>query len=354
MRITNRRSLPELIVRAIENDPYSRGDSDVTVTQLVKPPRIVALEKLHADEIEVDASDMVWALFGQTVHIVLERAASRHPAAIYIHHLIDWLEGIAVGENEFYASAARKAIAMLKRIKTKFARRDDSYIIERRFSANILGWGVSGQADVIHVPTGTLQDYKVTSVWSVVNAFKDGKSEWEQQLNMLAYLAGLNDVPVKRVQIVAIMRDWQETRARFDNDYPQSAIQTVTFPLWRPEQQQAFIERRIREHQEAQQAVDEAAEAGGTQFIPYCTPEEMWEKPAMWAVMTKGRKSAHRLLYSVEDAERWAEENLHGKNWYIEKRPAERRRCERYCRVRDFCEVWDAWKRDMEVEGRRA
>lgn len=307
MRITNRKNLPELIVRAIENDPYSRGDSDVTVTQLVKPPRIVALEKLHADKLEGDASDMVWALFGQTVHAVLERAA----------------EGAS------------------------------DYIIERRFSANILGWRVSGQADVIHVPTGTLQDYKVTSVWSVVNAFKDGKSEWEQQLNMLAYLAGLNDVPVKRVQIVAIMRDWQETKARFDKDYPQSAIQTVTFPLWEPELQQAFIERRIREHQEAQQAVDEAAEAGGTPFIPYCTPEEMWEKPAMWAVMTKGRKSAHRLLYSVEDAERWAEENLHGKNWYIEKRPAERRRCERYCRVRDFCDEWYAWKRDMEIEGRR-
>jgi len=305
MRITNKHNLPELVVRAIENDPYDNGGADITVTQLVKPPRMVALEKLHAADLEADAADMLWALFGQSIHSVLERASD-----------------------------------------------DERFILERRFTIERRGWTISGQVDVIDTQSGALQDYKVTSVWSIMNAFKDGKSEWEEQLNLLAYLARLNGIEINKVQIVAIARDWNRSQARYNADYPSVPVQAITFPLWTPEQQESFLERRLIEHQEAQQAIDEAEISGNPPQLPYCTSEEMWEKPAMYAVKTPGRKSAHRVLYTMEDAVQWAEENLNHKKYTIERRPPVRRRCEEYCRVRDFCDAWDAWKRDMEIERR--
>src|SRR3954463_10849323 len=38
MKLTNRLGLPEPIVAAVANDGYSRGDADISVTSLLKPP----------------------------------------------------------------------------------------------------------------------------------------------------------------------------------------------------------------------------------------------------------------------------------------------------------------------------
>jgi hypothetical protein len=58
--------------------------------------------------------------------------------------------------------------------------------------ATIGGWRISGQTDSISLADGTLKDYKVTSAWTVMNALKDEKPEWVQQLNCYAWLAEEN------------------------------------------------------------------------------------------------------------------------------------------------------------------
>ena len=140
MKIENRLSLPAPLVAAITKDPYDSQGSDITVTALLKPPRAVALEREHRDEIVIDAADMLWALVGQIGHSILERAA---------------VEGM----------------------------------VERRLFAEINGWKVSGQADLI--PPDLLIDYKFTTVWSCKNGLKP---EWEQQLNALRWLAHRNGI----------------------------------------------------------------------------------------------------------------------------------------------------------------
>src|SRR5437762_14151842 len=111
--ITNRLGLPQPIVDAVRNDPYTSGHSDITVTQLLRPARAVALEREHRDEIVEDAADRLWALCGQIGHAILERGSKQ-------------------------------------------------VLTERRFFAQIAGWNVSGQADLI--PPDMLIDYKFTSV----------------------------------------------------------------------------------------------------------------------------------------------------------------------------------------------
>ena len=47
MKITNNANIPQPIVDAIKNDSYSKGKADISVTQLIAPAQIVALERKH-------------------------------------------------------------------------------------------------------------------------------------------------------------------------------------------------------------------------------------------------------------------------------------------------------------------
>ena len=76
MKYTNFLNLPEPLVNAVVNDDYDRGSSDITVTELLSPPRKVALEKMHSDELVTDVSESMWALIGQAVHSILERSGT--------------------------------------------------------------------------------------------------------------------------------------------------------------------------------------------------------------------------------------------------------------------------------------
>ena len=74
MKITNKHNLPEVVVNALTIDTYSRGDSDISITQLIDSPRVSMLQKKHSEEIEQDAVDFIWSRFGTSVHEVFERS----------------------------------------------------------------------------------------------------------------------------------------------------------------------------------------------------------------------------------------------------------------------------------------
>ena len=74
MKITNKHNLPEVVVNALTFDSYSRGESDISITQLIDSPRVSMLQKKHAEYIEQDAVDFIWSRFGTSVHEVFERS----------------------------------------------------------------------------------------------------------------------------------------------------------------------------------------------------------------------------------------------------------------------------------------
>lgn len=194
MKITNQLNLPAPLVRAIQADPYNKGDCDYSVTTLIKPPRIVELERRHDNELEEDAADRIFALMGQIGHLVLERGGA--------------------GE-----------------------------LTEKRFYATRLGKKIGGQLDLW--ANNTILDYKLTSIW----AAKDGlKPEWECQLNLLALLARENGIEVTAAQIVALYRDWSIGSARREQDYPQRQCQVFPVPLWPAEKQESYLADRISRH----------------------------------------------------------------------------------------------------------
>ena len=80
--ITNNKGFPEALVKAVTNDTYSRGTADRSVTGLLAPPRQAALIERHDGMISEDVSERTFALYGQLVHLLLERAGEQSRNAI--------------------------------------------------------------------------------------------------------------------------------------------------------------------------------------------------------------------------------------------------------------------------------
>lgn len=289
----NKFNLPETIVRAVSNDDYDRGDSVISVTQLISPPRIVVLQKANENNLEADVSDRIPSLLGTAVHKIVEKGA----------------EGL------------------------------DNYVLEERLFLEVFGWKISGAVDVqIDNGDGTwaINDYKVTSVYSVLSE----KPEWEEQLNCYAYLAyESKGRKVTSLKIVAILRDWLRKQAELKSDYPQSQVVVVDIPLWPYEKQKAYVEDRVSKHQAAQNAVDNG------EPVSYCTDQERWVRGETWALMKEGRKSAVKLYDNKEDAINAAKELGESKGLstghYVEHRPGSPIRCAgNYCLVSNWCRQW--------------
>jgi hypothetical protein len=297
MKITNRFNLPDAFYNFARNDKYSRGKADISVTTLIDSPRVRLMRDKYNDQLETDASDMIWALFGTAVHHVLESA------------------------------------------------NDPSHVtMEERLYAEVVGWTLSGALDHQEVlPDGTVQitDYKVTSVWSVIL----GKEEWVKQQNCYAWLvensnAGTNrQKKVSNIRICAVLRDWQRKKAEFDSDYPQAPVVIIDLPLWSAEERETYIQDRILMHQEAQ------AEYDLYDRMALCSEEEQWAKPAKWAVHKLAGKRALKLCDSLDEAKEYIEAQDGKDKLEIQFRAGERTRCAgNYCNVAEFCEQYKGWK----------
>ena len=283
MKITNKCNLPEPIVNALNKPTYTKGGAHMSATELLSPPRMVQLRIANADAIEMDAADMVWALFGTAIHGVLEHGQG------------------------------------------------DGHIVEQRLNTVIDGWEISGAIDLQTVKESSIgiSDYKTTGVWAVMNE----KKEWEYQLNIYAWLVErVKKSPVDSLEIVAIIRDWKRWESEVKKDYPDAPIKVIPINLWPYEERETFVRQRIHVHAEAMFS----AQTNGS--LPLCTDEEMWAKPAVYALRKVGgvkAKSLHRTMAEAEAALAEAKGD-----YEIEFRPGERTRCANYCQVRDFCSQW--------------
>jgi len=287
MEITNKFGLPPFVVDALTFSDYSRGDAQISVTQLIDSPRVVQLQRQHADKQTKDVVDFVWSRFGTSVHLMFEESlkATESPA-----------------------------------------------ITEERLFTEWKGWKLSGAIDIQEVEDDgvTISDFKVTSVWSVINA----KSSWHKQLNAYAYLVRkAKGQTVKKLQIVAILRDWQRRKAEQERNYPNAPVVIVDIPLWSEQEQDDYIEEQMDRHVGAE--FDAAID---TSLIE-CSSEEMWEKATVYAVMRKGRKSAVKLFPS----DKLAQDMLDGLDdtHYLEVRVGEKTRCTQdWCGVSAYCDQY--------------
>ena len=292
MELTNKSNLPNVIKRAVANDPYDSSGSDISTTRLITPPRIRVLEAKHWENLTEDVADKIFALLGSSVHHVIERAVT------------------------------------------------DEDIAELRLFHEVNGWTLSGQFDLL-TSKGELIDFKVTFAWAALDALKNGKPEWEQQLNVLDYLSRHTDhslknylgktLKVKSLSIMAILRDWSKMKTMTSKDYPRKQVVMIPVRQWSEEEQDNFVLARIKAHQEA--------EVGE---LPVCSAKERWRKDDKYAIMKDGRKTALRLLDTKDQVKQYLKDNklVEGKGCTVVLRAGEDIRCQSYCRVNSFCDYF--------------
>ena len=297
MKFTNKFNLPQTFVNVIHRPTYSKGKAHISATEIINSPRIVQLKKKYWDEIEQDASEMVWSLFGSAVHNILEHG------------------------------------------------KGDNHVVEERLHLEFEGWRISGAIDLQEVePNGTItiSDYKVTGAWAVMNE----KDDWHRQLNIYAWMVEkVKNVPVGKLQIIAIIRDWSARDATTKECYPQSPVATIDIPLWSFEEREKFMTKRIYEHGTALFEMETDGD------LPDCTAEEMWEKKTSYALKKDGNVRAK----SVHETQEAAEEALvkalgtakKNEGFSIEIRQGERTRCKGYCQVASFCNQYQNYLKEM-------
>jgi len=279
MRITNKYGLPQAFVKMAESD-YEYRPKRYSVTSILKGVRETILERRHHNEIEVDVSDMVWALFGTAVHEILASQQEKP------HELKEEYLKIPVGD-----------------------------------------YSLTGRLDLYNEHTKTITDYKTCSTWKVIYG---DYADWRKQLLVYAYMLQEIGFEVTNGEIIAFLKDHSKSQAKRKADYPDLPVRKITFRFgpedyaWADE----WIHERFRLIAECELLPDDE--------LPLCSDEERWYSGDTYAVMKKGRKTALRVLDTLGDAEAWADD----KECYIEYRPGEDRKCMDYCRAAPFCNYY--------------
>ena len=293
MKITNHFNVPEPLVALARKEYYSKGKADYSVTEIMSPPRIQRLKRKHWDDMEQDVTDMLWSMLGSALHVVAERS-----------EVVDHLN-------------------------------------EERLFMEVDGVTLSGSIDLQqHVKGGVaLKDYKFTSVWAVMN----DKPEWEQQLNVYAWMVHkIKGLSIKGLQICAILRDWSTRKAQTESGYPQAQIQMVDIPVWSFDKTEKYVHERIELHKESK------VQADWDEELPECTDEERWMRTTTYAVKKEGRKSAVRVFDSEEDAVKLIEESEDKKKLSVEVRKGEPVRCTgNYCGVNKWCSQYQSYLKEQ-------
>ena len=183
----------------------------------------------------------------------------------------------------------------------------------------------------------TLWDFKLTSVWSFILG---GRIEWAQQLQMYAWLYHKHGFTIKKMKNLLVFRDYSQSEKLRMKDYPEAEAEVLECEPLPPLEVEGFIEERMRLHQAADKLADDD--------IPFCTPEERWEKPTTYAVMKPGGKRATRVFDTEPEAKELVKDNP---TWGIVERPGQCIRCERYCKVNKWCNFY-ATIAEIEVEAK--
>ncbi len=272
MKITNNYNLPEAIYRAVSAYIRKPSQDKFSVTELISPPLMRKLKIQYWEMLEEDASERLWALLGQAIHAVLDK--------------------VNIEET----------------------------LQEEKLQHTIDGVTISGRMDIYHGESKTIEDYKVTSVYSFLLG---DKPEWEQQLNIYAYLLRKHGFEVEKLTIHAILRDWKQSEAQKNNDYPEIPFISIPLPVWQQSFAEQFIKKRIEAHRRGD----------------VCTDEERWLRKEKWAIKKSGNKTALRLFASKDEAEHFMKcySEQYKTKLELEHRAGQYIRCESFCPVRAIC-----------------
>lgn len=304
---TNKHKLPMEVVAAILKDRYTvdgEEPSDYSASSLVAPIQQTILKKRYRTKKKLkvfDVTDDFWAFYGSIAHAVLEES--------------------------WHAAMGSK--------------------VEERLYTEIKGKIISGKMDCYH--DGEIRDYKTTKIYKVTKGdFKD----WEMQQNIYAYLCRVNNWPIKRIKIIALLNDWKAGEKKFKQNYPDCPIKIIPLRVFDQDVMEGWLEDRVANLTIAEQLSDiELARQ-----YP-CSNEERWKNYQGTVVMKKGGKKASFKAESEDQqadmlacSNYWEERGLNEDEYDIDVRWSDPKRCMDHCPAATVCQQW-AKEKPKEPEG---
>lgn len=266
---------------------HYKSVGDYSVTTLLNPPRYVHLLKRHCHEKQLNYDNMFPSFLGTAIHA-------------YVEHCLN--------------ASVR------------------SYRLEDRIVYTMRDRVISGAFDIL-TADNEIYDIKSCKTWKKV--FDPEYKEWHEQQNMYAYLLYLTEgIQVRSLNIAAIYMDWVASKAARDRSYPQAQKEYITLEMWPLEQTEALMHERID--------LMKAHENTPDDDLPECTIEERFEDPLQFACMkTETAARATRVCDTLAEAIQVMRTTKgFGAGSYIEVRHAVRKRCERYCEINGYCNVY--------------
>ena len=270
---------------AVQSD-YKPNEHQYSVTTILNPTRQVILSRRYGEEITQDVSNMIWMLFGTALHTVLENAQE--------------------GENQFKEEYLKQHLDILDK--------------------ELKGYYLSGKADLLDVAEKEMTDYKTTSVYKII---KKDYTDWKKQLLIYSWLFKQIGFDIDKAKIVALLKDWS-TKAKIDKSYPQLQVQVIKFKFTKKdfEEIEKFIISKFKELKANENVSDKD--------LPMCTSEERWNTGNKYAVKKKKNKRADRVYDTLKEAEEHLS-RVGDKDYMIEFREGQDKRCLEYCSCCMFC-----------------
>lgn len=279
MKFTNNSNLPLPIADILKKDFYNYipKEKEYSATELINAPKLTILRRRHREELSTDVSDMFFSVWGNLAH--------------------EWIQNFSEKES----------------------------LKEERLSMKIGDYTITGKFDLYF--DKILYDLKLTSVWTYI--YGSRIAEWTQQLNIYASLLKFAGFSVESLKIIAMFRDWQNSRKKRGHNYPNKA-EIIDIELWDNETTLDWIAQRL-------QSLTIAEKLGDDSIVP-CSKKDRWQSDTIYAVMKKGRKSSVKNCEKREEADALVLEK--GTNHFVEVRQGSCVRCLDYCEVSEFCNFY--------------
>jgi hypothetical protein len=293
-----------------------RPGSAYTATSLIMPARQLQFQKRYS-------------------HLVSVKEILDNPAKLdaWLRNKVPSVEGTAL--HNFFEY-------QLKETPWKMGLREQrNWIVEYRARTEMKERTVSAQMDAFDIRTSALWDYKRQSIY----ARKVGGDKWteklhhyELQLNINAYLLGLEGLDVKSAYILAVYKDWQHRQAGY-RGYPKEQFEVWSSEVWPKSQQEKYMNERLDYHIANESVEDD--------LLPECSKEDYWDRPSTHAVCKVGRDKALTLLTkegsTFDAAVAYILKSSDKEALYIRRTVGSRTKCDSYCDYNTYCNQYKAY-----------
>ena len=284
-------NMSDVLFEAIK---ISRGDYDfkndknkLSTTSLLNPPKYILLHARHRGEYKTPVSRCVRAFIGSCTHAGVERVE---------------LPGL---------------------------------ISEKRLEVELDGFTISGKFDILMLTDDYgLEDIKVSTFFSIMYS-PNGKKEWEQQMNIYAYLIWkCMNIRVKSLKINLIFYDWNPNIQRYFPKAPTAPEMTVELRLWSDLEVEKYLKERVAVYKEMQKLSDDD--------IPPCSKEDRWHQPKKYLVYKVGNKKPTKTFYNYGQCKGLlGQMTAKGVKYRVEVQDAKDNRCLQYCPANKFCNYYN-------------